>query len=81
MNLIAQIDYAGALFSYGPLGIFCLWFMFREEKRDKKIENLGRSVDFLTRSILLATLQNDAATQAVKQQAQSILDQMPKDLQ
>ena len=37
LQIAAIPDLEAALYVYGPLGIFCLYFMYRDEKREKSI--------------------------------------------
>lgn len=44
--LIAQLDESGSkLTVYGPMGIICLWLMYRDEKRSKEGEKLRESIE------------------------------------
>lgn len=45
--ILGQIDASASpsLAIYGPLGIFCGWLMWREERRSQEAEKLRTSID------------------------------------
>ncbi len=61
MNLFAQIVAENpALYAYGPLGIICAFFMWRDVARDReraafvdKLGDVGHRMDGLTKALLV----------------------------
>ena len=59
--LIAQgtADSMSPLYTYGPLGIFCAWLMWRGERVYDGLNKLSHRIDGLTRAMLVDVLSRD----------------------
>lgn len=61
--ILAQVASEHAiLFSYGPLGIICGWFMLRGEALIKEVRGYGHKIDGLRLALLANAAASDAAT-------------------
>lgn len=41
------------LLGYGPLGVVCLWLMYRDERRGNESRAVGHRIDGLTKALLV----------------------------
>jgi hypothetical protein len=74
---IAQIpELNGALLSSGVAGAVLLWFMFRAEARFKGVE---RSVNRMSKGILLLVVSMDSANHTTKEEARHLLRELDRD--
>lgn len=75
--LLSQIpELNSALISSGVAGVVLLWFMFRAETRFKGVE---RSVNRMSKSVLLLVVSMESANQATKEEARGLLREMDRD--
>lgn len=51
--LAQLVESNNALYTYGPLGIICVWLMYRDEKRAADHRSLGHRLDGLTKALLV----------------------------
>jgi hypothetical protein len=74
---LAQIpELHGALISSGVAGVVLLWFMFRAETRFKGVE---RSVNRMSKSVLLLVVSMDSANHSTKEEARNLLRELDLD--
>jgi len=63
--ILAQVDGVAAaapsLYSYGPLGIMCGWFMLRGEALIKEVRSYGHKIDGLRLALLASAAASDSA--------------------
>ena len=50
-----------ALYSYGPLGVMCAWFMWRGEALIKEVRSYGHKLDGLRLALLASAAASDSA--------------------
>lgn len=73
LAVIAQLTTESpALYTYGPLGIMCAFFMWRDVARDKEravfideIRGLSHRIDGLTRQLMMEMIERGAAGEAM----------------
>lgn len=61
------------LLNYGPLGVFCLWFMWRVEKLIEKISTLSHRFDGITRAMLLEVTTRPHVPDQVRRAAEDMV--------
>jgi hypothetical protein len=78
----AYVDIFKTLIQYGALGAICAWFALRMERKTDAMsatiaashEKTSKSVDDLSRSILLMLLSNSGTAHEMKNQAHEVLE-------
>lgn len=77
MNHLLQITSDNQLLvAYGPLGIICAWFMWRNEKLITEIRTLSHRIDGMTRAMLAETLGRENTTPGARKVAQDMLNRI-----
>lgn len=73
MNLLAQLAQVAQehqlLYVYGPMGVFCGWLMWRDEKRAGDQRSLSHRIDGLTRALLVDMTERDSCGPHAKRYA------------
>lgn len=77
LALLAQVVEANpALYAYGPLGIICAFFMWRDVARDREremfmqtVRDVGHRVDGLTKALLVDMVNKENVGPKTKQYA------------
>lgn len=79
-----ELNPTALLVGYGPLGVFCVWFMFRVEKLitavnqspaefQKSLQTLSHRIDGITRAMLLEVASREGGNVRSKQLANEML--------
>ncbi|HYB97504.1 MAG TPA: hypothetical protein VEC57_00025 [Candidatus Limnocylindrales bacterium] len=63
----------------GILAPVLIWFMWRDGKRDEKLENIATSLNHLARGLALEVLSRPSAHERAKVEANDILSQIALD--
>lgn len=92
MTIIAQLAQEHtALYTYGPLGVFCCWFMWRfedykkqarssVEETNKEIRVLSHRIDGMTRAMWADMIDRDSTGPHARKFAEEMLSKIePRD--
>ena len=64
------------LLAYGPMGVFCMYFMWRGEKLIVEIRTLGHRFKGLEMALLMEAVSRENCPQIIKHYANGELDKM-----
>lgn len=80
MSFLAQatsvVEQHPLLYSYGPLGFMCSWFMWRGEKVISEIRTLSHRIDGITKAMLVDVLSRESCGPAARKAAKDMLDKV-----
>ena len=84
LAIIAQIaseiaNASSPLYTYGPLGVFCAYFMWRGEGFGREIRTLSHRIDGLTRAMLVDALSRENIGPMARKFAQEMLAKIESD--
>lgn len=90
MHPIGEIvlDWSSGLIIYGPLGIICLWFMWRDDQRDKllkemsttsnaEIRGLSHRISGLSKALMLDVVAREGVGERTRKIAEDMLARAP----
>ncbi len=64
------------LYTYGPLGVFCGWLMWRDEKRAADHRSIGHRLDGLTKALLVDMAERDSCGIQTKKYARAEIEKI-----
>lgn len=84
LQIAAIPDLEAALYVYGPLGIFCLYFMYRDEKREKaaiaqalliqtEIRTLSHRINGISKALILDVLSRNNLGETARRMGEEML--------
>lgn len=82
MNFLAQIgELSGStiLFAYGPMGVFCAFFMWLSPKMLGEIRNLSHRIDGMTKAMLADLISRDNSGPHTQKFAREMLAKLEAD--
>lgn len=62
LSQLPDMNLGGALLVYGPMGIFCAWFMLRVEKLIGEVRNVREALYDITKAMLMDVITRDVGT-------------------
>lgn len=71
-----EVNAGTAMVVYGPMGIFCGWFMLRVEKLINKVSGLGHRLDGMSKSLMVDVLSRESSGPTARAMAQAILTEI-----
>lgn len=74
ISQMPEVNWANALFAYGPLGLMCVWLMFRTERKLESLSTdvvtelriLGHRINGMSRALLADVAARDSTGEALR---------------
>lgn len=76
MSILAQVpdmNLTAALVIYGPMGIFCAWFMMRVEKLIGEVRTLSHRIEGITKAMLVDVMSRESSGENAREIARDML--------